>query len=271
METKKSLCSSSKENWSRRCPYYHKCPFPSVSFRNVTSHEPDYFVRLLRALGEASQAGWGVPLEVVGLVPRGDQLRVELRENSRAIRRRNGRISIPWGQRALSGVESERRELEWEWRAAETSWRKNGCDHWNCTEQTLVQPQPLQRIFLPFIKEIWGQSLPGIALRCSLLLPSFLFREILFLAANDAEGVGKRNPKQQQKNPTSAPGNTTRQQLFEMSSWRKSLLHSTSTDLPSTQQSSEVSPAEMIQNVCRHRSCSYRHNEINYSYIIIES
>lgn len=50
-----------------------------------------------------------------------------------------------------------------------------------------------------------------------------------------------------------------------------SLLHSASIELPSTQQNSQVSPAEMIQEVCRHRSRSYWHNEIGYiGYIIIE-
>lgn len=76
--------------------------------------------------------------------------------------------------------------------------------HRNCTEQTqcLLQLQSLQRsIFLPFMKETWGQDHPGIALWYSLLLPSFLFSEILFLAATNAERVGKRNHKQQKVPP----------------------------------------------------------------------
>lgn len=75
----------------------------------------------------------------------------------------------------VAGVKSERRELEWKSRAAETSWRENGRDHCNCTEQTqcLVQPQSLQRrIFLPFTKEIWGS---GPSWDCSQVFSSLAF------------------------------------------------------------------------------------------------
>lgn len=206
METK-NLYAATAKNWSRRGPYYHKCEFPSVSFRNITFHEPHCFVGLswaLRGGSQPSQAGWDVhPLEVVSWCP--EELCTRCWENSRAIRRRNGRISIPRAREP--GGKGE----EWEeeagvqvkgcWNQLERKWVWS----WNCTEQTqrLVQLQPLQRsIFLPFMKEMWGQGLPRIDLWCSLLFPSFLFSKIFFLAANNAEGVGKRNPKQP-KNPTS--------------------------------------------------------------------
>lgn len=237
---------------------------------------------LCKVMMSPEGAVWGYPEPVqpswlrcpssVSLVLRAGQHRVGLRENSRAIRRRNGRISIPRGREP--GGKGE----EWEEGAGV---KVKGCSRENAVAKISViiptaqnRPNALHNHSLyrkAFLCPSWRKCgvraflglLSDVHFSCLL----FCFGEILPLAANNDEGVGKRNPKKQ-KNPTSLE-HLERHQLFEMSSWEKSLLHSTSTDLPSAQKTSEVSPAEMIQNVCRHRSCSYRHNEIScIGYII---
>lgn len=100
----------------------------------------------------------------------------------------------------VARVKSERRKLECKLRAAETSWRENGCDLGTAQSR----PNALyncslyrEAFFCPSWRKCGVRAFPRIAL----LLPSFLFSEIFFLAANNAEGVGKRNPKQQKIPP----------------------------------------------------------------------
>jgi len=68
------------------------------------------------------------------LIPRGGQHGVEARGNARAIRRTNGRISVPQGQKTERVVVRVKRGLEL--RASETSGREKGCNCCDYTEQT---------------------------------------------------------------------------------------------------------------------------------------
>lgn len=152
---------------------------------------------------------------------------MEARANARAIRRRNSRISIPWGQEtagAVVKVKRERRELKCKLRAPETSWREK--------KDVIIaiarnRPKALYNYniytaaFFPLHeRNMWlGHSWGCSAYPRSLLLPSFLISEVLFLVETEG-GWGKQTPKNQQQNQnhlTRRPGNI-RHHLFEPSS-----------------------------------------------------